>query len=278
MGLFSYTPANSLPDKTAVVRSAGYTTDYLLRPLSVLVVLLGWQLVVGLHLLELPTPLETLKVFISLLVNGDPLYNKTLPEIIWSSLLIVIEASFLSILVAVPLGVVMGSVKWFRQFSDAILEMLRPIPPLAWIPLAYVIFANAARPTEYVQIFVVFVGAFFPVLLDTVHGISMVNRIYLEAARTMGASGRQILTRVMLPAALPSIFNGIRVGFGVGWMCIVAAEFVGGKMGIGYYIWSSYSVGGREAEIVCGVIAIGLVGSAINRLILFAEKRLVPWR
>jgi len=82
----------------------------------------------------------------------------------------------------------------------------------------------------------------------------------------------------MLPASLPSIFNGIRVGFGVGWMCIVAAEFVGGKLGIGYYIWSSYSVGGRVAEIISGVAAIGLVGTVMNKFILFLEKRLVPWR
>jgi len=219
-----------------------------------------------------------MKVFVNLIVSGDPLFNKTLQEIVWSSLQRVIKACLLSFLTAIPLGILMGTVTWFRQYVDSVLEMLRPIPPLAWIPLAYVIFANASRPTEYVQIFVVFVGAFFPVLLDTIHGISMVSSIYIEAARTMGASRWQILTRIMLPGSLPSIFNGIRVGFGVGWMCIVAAEFVGGKLGIGYYIWSSYSTGGREAEIISGVIAIGLVGTAINRLVLFLEKRLVPWR
>ncbi len=280
MGLFNYSPARA--DSPLEQQPAARTTEKLkhfyIKLLSVFTFLLGWQLLVSLQLAELPSPMETLSVFVNLIIHGDPLYNKNLLEIVWSSLLIVIQACLLSIMLAVPLGILTGTMEWFRQYVDAMLEMLRPIPPLAWIPLAYVIFANTSGPTEYVQIFVVFIGAFFPILLDTVHGISMVSRIHIEAARTMGVSKRQILTRVMLPGSLPSIFNGIRVGFGVGWMCIVAAEFVGGKLGIGYYIWSSYSVGGREAEIISGVIAIGLVGTVINKLILFLEKRLVPWR
>ncbi|KNZ69137.1 binding-protein-dependent transport system inner membrane protein [Thermincola ferriacetica] len=249
-----------------------------LRVLSIITVLGLWQVLVSLRLLELPSPWETIKTFIYLLVYGDPLFNKTLVEIVWSSLQIVIKACLLSFAVAIPLGILMGTVTWVRQYVDSVLEMLRPIPPLAWIPLAYVIFARAGSPTECVQVFVVFIGAFFPVLLDTIHGINMVSGIYVEAAMTMGASRWQILTRIMLPGALPSIFNGIRVGFGVGWMCIVAAEFVGGKLGIGYYIWSSYSIGGREAEIISGIIAIGLVGTAINRMVLFLEERLIQWR
>jgi len=251
--------------------------EYLMKIVSVLTVLALWQVTAGLHWLDLPTPVYTLLVFFNLLVQGDLLYNMTLQSIVWASLVIVIKACLLSFIVAVPLGILMGSVGWVKEFSEGILELLRPVPPLAWIPLAYVVFAKTERPTEYVQLFVVFVGAFFPVLLDTIHGINMVNRIYIEAAQTMGASKWQMLTRIMFPGALPSIFNGMRVGIGVGWMCIVAAEFVGGKMGIGYYIWSCYSVGGRTAEIICGVVAIGLVGIAVNKLVLFLEKRLVPW-
>lgn len=252
--------------------------SFILRSLSIASVLVLWQIITTWNLLELPSPLATLKVFVDLLIKGDALYGKTLQEIVWASLQIVLQASLLSFVLAVPLGILMGSLDWFRQYSEATLEMLRPIPPLAWIPLAYVIFASASQPTVYVQIFVVFIGAFFPVLLNTIHGISILDRIYIDAAQTMGASPRQILFRILLPGALPSIFNGIRVGFGVGWMCIVAAEFVGGRMGIGYYIWSSYSVGGREAEIISGMIAIGLVGSAINKMVLFLETRLMPWR
>lgn len=278
MGPFNYRPGNSMTDRKISTHTGQRPGSNFLKALSVATVLIGWQAVASFRLLELPTLLETLGVFAELVTNGDPLYNKTLQEIVWSSLQIVIKASILSFVVAVPLGILMGSVEWVREFNEAILEMIRPIPPLAWIPLAYVIFANAAKPTEYVQIFVVFIGAFFPVLLDTIHGINMVNSIHIEAAKTMGASRNQILRQIMLPGALPSIFNGVRVGFGVGWMCIVAAEFVGGKLGIGYYIWSSYSVGGRTAEIISGMIAIGLVGTVINRLVLFLEKRLVPWR
>jgi len=285
MGLFNYTPAKRVADSPTDKPSPVFPTGLYkkicanyLKILSVATTILLWQFAAGFSLLELPAPVQTLKTFVELVLNGDTLYKKTLQEIVISSLVIVVKASLLSFAVAIPLGVLMGSVGWIRRFSEGLIEMLRPIPPLAWIPLAYVIFANTDSPTEYVQIFVVFVGAFFPVLLDTIHGISMVNPIYLEAASTMGASRKQILLQVMLPGALPSIFNGIRVGFGVGWMCIVAAEFVGGKMGIGYYIWSSYSVGGRTAEIISGMIAIGLVGIVINKLVVFLEKRLVQWR
>ena len=279
MGLFNYTPADRATDRTVQIhRFRMLTGDRVFRLLSAASLVLIWQIIAGLRLLELPSPVETCRVFIDLIVNGDPLYNKTLPQIVWASLLIVIKACMLSFIVAVPLGVLMGAVEKLRRYFDSTIEMIRPIPPLAWIPLAYVLFANTGSPTEYVQIFVVFIGALFPVLLNTIHGISMVNRIHIEAARTMGASPRQVLLRVMLPGALPAIFSGIRVGFGVGWMCIVAAEFVGGKLGIGYYIWSSYSIGGRTAEIISGMVAIGIVGSLINRIILSAEKRLVPWR
>jgi len=278
MGLLNYSPPESLNERPVNVRPRQKSGRVFLRILSVITFLLAWQFAVSLRLLELPSPWGTMKVLVNLILSGDPLFNKTLQEIVWSSLQIVIKACLLSFLTAIPLGILMGTVTWFRQYMDLFLEMLRPIPPLAWIPLAYVIFANTSSPTEYVQVFVVFVGACFPVLLDTIHGISMVSSIYIGAARTMGASRWQILTRIMVPGSLPSIFNGIRIGFGVGWMCIVAAEFVGGKLGIGYYIWSSYSIGGREAEIISGVIAIGLVGTAINRSVLFLEKRLVQWR
>jgi len=278
MGLFDYSTAEHAAGRSAGLGLFRRLGDKVLRLLSAATIIIVWQLTASLQLLELPSPITTLRVFIDLIISGDPLYNRTLPGIVWASLQIVIKACAVSIVVAVSLGVLMGAVQPLRKYFEAILEMLRPIPPLAWIPLSYVMFANTGSPTEYVQIFVVFVGAFFPILLNTIHGISMINRIHLEAARTMGASPRQVLLQVMLPASLPSIFNGIRVGFGVGWMSIVAAEFVGGKLGIGYYIWSSYSVGGRTAEIISGMAAIGIVGSLINKVILLTEKRLVPWR
>ncbi len=278
MGLFNYSTVERVNSQSAGLGKFRILGDKFLRIMSVATILIVWQLTASLELLELPSPIKTLRVFTDLIISGDPLYSRTLPEIVWASLQIVIKACTASIVVAVCLGILMGAVQPLRKYFEAILEMLRPIPPLAWIPLSYVMFANTGSPTEYVQIFVVFVGAFFPILLNTIHGISMVNRIHLEAAHTMGAAPRQVLLQVMLPAALPSIFNGIRVGFGVGWMSIVAAEFVGGKLGIGYYIWSSYSVGGRTAEIISGMVAIGIVGSLINKAILLTEKRLVPWR
>lgn len=237
----------------------------------------AWYFLAWAGLVPLPLPHEVLQTFFKLVVFGDPLYQKTLPEITLASLKVVLLGALLGFCLAVPLGVFMGFWPVLEVFVNAILEMIRPIPPLAWIPLGYVLFSSAERPTACVQLLIVFVGVFFPLLVNTIEGVKGINRIYFEAAKSCGAGQRDILLRVVVPAALPSIVTGVRVGLGVGWMSIIAAEFVGGKTGIGYYIWSMYNLGGRTPEIISGMIAIGLVSYLINKSVIYAEKRLAPW-
>lgn len=237
-----------------------------------------WHLAAATGLVGLPTPGEALAVLAALVVKGDPLYGWTLQQFTWASLQIVLKGWAASTAVAVPLGLAMGFSPRLERVAGGFLELMRPLPPVAWIPLAYLIFAAFPGPTAWVQTFVVFVGAFFPTLVTTTEAVKGVDPLYIEAARTFGASPRQVLSKVVIPAVLPSVITGTRIGLGVGWMCIVAAEFVGGRKGIGFYIWSVYNVGGRAPEIVAGMVAIGVVGYLANRGLLWVEKRLSPWR
>lgn len=226
----------------------------------------------------LPSPYYTLKVLINLIIHGDQLYGRTIQALTLSSLKIVIQGVIISLLFGFVLGILMGYFRKVELFFNTIMEILRPIPPLAWIPLGYILLSFSNRPTVYVQLLVVFVGAFFPILVNTVQGVKNVDRKLIEAAKSCGSNERDVLLKVIIPSSIPSIITGFRIGLGIGWMCIVAAEFVGGRSGIGYYIWSSYSLGGRSAEIIAGMIVIGLVSYVLNKSVLLVEKRLSLWR
>ncbi len=237
-----------------------------------------WEIFSFFKLVDLPRPSEVVKTFFLLVTRGDPIYQKTLQGLTLASLKIVMAGSALSCIVAVPLGLFMGLLTRLETFLNTVLELIRPIPPLAWIPIGYVIFAHMNRPTVCVQLMIVFVGAFFPLLVNTVSGVKNLDHTFIDVARSCGAKPKEIITRVVLPFALPSIMTGMRIGLGVAWMSVIAAEFVGGKTGIGYYIWSMYSIGGRTPEIISGMVAIGLVSYLLNQGLLQAEKRLTPWR
>lgn len=249
------------------------------RLLSVFVFLIAWHILAVALLKGLPAPLETFQTFVKLIAEGEPGLGWTLQEHTFASVVRVLEGSGIGFAVALPLGILMGWSRHFEKFAGTIIEMLRPIPPLAWIPLAFVIFAvSRGGAVMMAQVFIVFIGAFFPAVLNTVHGVRSVDRIYVEAAKTFGASNRQILRKVIIPGALPSMITGIRIGLGVGWMCLVAAEMIGAStVGIGSFIWNMYTLGGRNAEIISGMIAIGIVGYVMNEGILFVERRLARW-
>lgn len=264
-----------------------------LRAASLVLFLALWELL-GIFVRELPTPLETGTTFVQLIVVGEPILGRTLQEHTLASILVVLKGSLIGFALAIPLGVLMGWSHLAEDVLEQIVELFRPIPPLAWIPLAFVLFRGLkdagwfqvlmellgaqTSVTSMVQIFVVFVGAFFPLLLNTIQGVKSVERIYIEVARVAGATQMQIIRKVVLPAALPSIITGARIGLGVGWMCVVAAEMIGGSSsGVGLFIWVMYSIGGSSAAIVCGMIAIGMVGYAMNEGVLALERRLIKW-
>ena len=180
--------------------------------------------------------------------------------------------AFLWALSAVPLGIAMGWWKRAENQFDPIFEMLRPVPPLAWIPLSILWFGVGDTQNE----FIIFLGCFFPILVNTVAGVKGVEPTLVRAARCLGAGERQTLWRVVLRAALPQIVTGIRVGLGVGWMALVAAELVGASSGLGFLINDARSVL-RTDYVIVGMATIGIVGLLIDRVIRALTRRLMPW-
>jgi ABC-type nitrate/sulfonate/bicarbonate transport system permease component len=154
-------------------------------------------------------------------------------------------------------------------------EVVRPIPPLAWIPIAILWFGIGIKSAA----FIIFLGAFFPILLNTISGVQSIHPILVEAARTLHAKEKDIFLKVLLPGAVPSIFVGMRIGIGIGWMTLVAAEFTGVKegYGLGYMIMSARDIQ-RPDEILAGMLVIGIMGLLIDMGLRATESRALGWR
>jgi ABC-type nitrate/sulfonate/bicarbonate transport system permease component len=180
--------------------------------------------------------------------------------------------AFLWAALAIPLGIAMGWWKSVEDQVDPVVEVLRPVPPLAWIPLSILWFGVGDTQNQ----FIIFLGCFFPILLNTIAGVKGVEPNLVRAARCLGASETQVLWRVVLRAALPQIITGVRVGLGVGWMALVAAELVGANSGLGFLINDARTVL-RTDYVIVGMATIGLVGLAIDSAIRAAVRRLLPW-
>ena len=169
-------------------------------------------------------------------------------------------------------GLTAGNSNW-SSWLDSPLELLRPIPPIAWIPLAIIWFGIGEMPAY----FIVFLGAFFPVFVNVVAGIRSTEQQHINAALCLGANRWLILCDVILPSALPSIMTGLRVAFGVGWICVITAELVGAQSGLGYMIQLNRLLL-RTDKVVAGMVVIGFLGFTFNQLLVFAERKLVRWR
>jgi ABC-type nitrate/sulfonate/bicarbonate transport system permease component len=173
---------------------------------------------------------------------------------------------------SIPIGIAMG---WWRPVHDQVdplIEMLRPVPPLAWIPLSILWFGIGDTQNQ----FIIFLGIFFPILLNTIAGVKGIEPNLIRAARCLGANDWNILWRVVLRAALPQIVTGIRVGLGVGWMALVAAELVGANSGLGFLINDARTVL-RTDYVIVGMATIGLVGLLIDWCIRLLMRRILPW-
>ena len=180
----------------------------------------------------------------------------------------------LGALVAIPLGVMMGRFSMLDQLVDPLIQILRPIPPIAWIPLALAWFKIGFASI----LFIIFIGALFPILLNTIDGVKRVNRTWIETSTMFGATELQTLGKVILPASMPTIWTGLRVGFGIAWMSVVAAEMLPGtSSGLGYLIIYSYNFGQLQVT-VAGMVVIGLIGLFVDTLLRSVEKRRFAWQ
>lgn len=178
----------------------------------------------------------------------------------------------IAVLLGGVLGLVIGRYRLSRQLMYPVLEILRPIPAIAWVPIAIMLWPT----NEGSIVFITFIGSFFPILLNTVHGVKSVDPVLIRAARCLGAREPALLMQVILPAALPHIFTGLSVGMGVAWVSLIAAEMISGQYGIGYFTWEAYSLI-QYADIVIGMIVIGVLGLACSGTIRAVGRMLMPW-
>jgi NitT/TauT family transport system permease protein len=178
----------------------------------------------------------------------------------------------LAAVLAVSLGLIVGRFRVAAQALLPPLEVLRPIPAVAWIPIAILLFASAEHSME----FITFIGAFFPILLSTIHGVEGLDRRLVHAAVTLGARPVDVFREVILPGALPSIVTGLSIGMGTSWFSLVTAEMISGQFGIGYYTWEAYTLQ-KYPNIVLGMISIGILGMGSSKVIRWGGRRLMPW-
>lgn len=174
--------------------------------------------------------------------------------------------------VAIPLGLLMGRFRLLREIVFPICEVTRPIPAIAWVPMAIMLWPT----NEESIVFITFLGSFFPILINTLQGMATVDPVLVRAARCLGAGEAALFREVYLPASLPQIFTGLTVGMGVAWVSLIAAEMISGQFGIGYFTWEAYSLV-QYSDIALGMITIGVLGLASSLAIRLVGRLAMPW-
>lgn len=247
--------------------------SFLPNLISLTVIILLWQLASTVWLprvdsnlaVLMPAPSNIALAAARMIVSGE-LFHHLVASLKREASAFVLAAT------AIPIGIAMG---WWRQAYNQlnpIMEILRPIPPLAWIPLSILWFGLGDEQNE----FIIFLGMFFPILVNTIVAVKNIDPSLVRAARSLGAPEHKILARVVLKGALPQILTGIRIGLGVGWMALVAAELVGANSGLGFLINDARSML-RTDTIMVGMLTIGIVGLLIDTAIKVLGRRMLPW-
>ncbi len=210
--------------------------------------------------------------FVALVREGD-IEGVFLSEHIWASLLRIFAGFAAACAIGIPLGLAMGLWPKLYYRTRAIIEPIRFIPPLAWIPIAIVFMVGFNR-----YVFLIWLGAFFPIFITTLLSVTRVNPVHVNVAKVFGASRSYIIRKIVVPSVLPDIATGMRVGLGVAWMCILAAEMIGGEMvGVGRLILK-YAELLRMSEILVGMLIIGIIGFIMNEIFIAVENYVFRWR
>jgi ABC-type nitrate/sulfonate/bicarbonate transport system permease component len=257
-------PAGRKPNGPAarLLGEASKLLPYLYAAIGVVAV---WQAVVSIakpHMSLLPSPLLTAHTFGQLIASGELLSDATY------SVCRVLAAWSLAAVVAVPLGFAMGRWQRLERVLDPVVELFRPISPLAWIPLAILWFGI----DEGGKIFVIFIGTFFPILLNTIAGAKSIDPVLIRAGRILGcADDAALFRKVVLPASLPQVIVGLRISFGTGWAAIIAAELVAARSGLGYLISNGMEVL-RSDFVLVGMITIGVLGVLFDAVFRWVDR------
>jgi NitT/TauT family transport system permease protein len=255
---------------------AGISRDQLVSPLlacvSIGMLFLFWylgtkyKLEFYIRFKNVPTPYEVFQQATQIALSGKFLVN------IAYSLRRILLGFLIAIAIGVPLGLMIGKYRRVSELFMPVIEILRPIPAIAWVPMSIMLWPN----NEASIVYITFIGAFFPILLNTVHGVHSLDGVLIRAARCLGAGEVRLLWNVILPGTLPHIFTGLAVGMGVAWVSLIAAEMISGQFGVGYFTWEAYSLVNYPA-IVLGMITIGVLGLACSGIIRMIGVLLMPW-
>lgn len=247
-----------------VSKRAGIST------LAILVLLLLWQLLCSGSKPALPPPTKVVQDTWELIV--DPFFNNggTDVGLFWqiaASLQRVAIGFSLSAIVGIGLGVLLGSSRLVYIAIDPVFQVLRTVPPLAWLPISLA----AMKENEPAAIFVIFITAVWPILINTAVGVQQVPEDYRNVAKVLKLSKIEYFTNILLPSTVPYIFTGLKIGIGLSWLAIVAAEMLIGGVGIGFFIWDAWN-SSLISEIIIALIYVGIVGLLLDRVIEFVGK------
>ncbi|NLB51358.1 MAG: ABC transporter permease [Syntrophomonadaceae bacterium] len=242
--------------------------------------------------LILPAPDKVFKHFITPLANIIGL--GALTKNILVSLFRVFFGYLIAIIIAVPLGILMGYSRTANELGNSVISIFRPVPPIAWQPLVLAWFGVTSAATlmgltrgdAYVYLnnfkismtFIIFLGAFFPIVTSSIHAVSSIPKTWIESARVLGANEWDIFRKILLPGAAPTIINGMRTGLGSAWTCLVSAEMLPGSLsGVGYLITHAYEIA-RVDVVITGMISIGMIGAFLDFAFRFLESRKFKWQ
>ena len=239
--------------------------------LGFVALLVAWYFVSLITKGELPGPLATSVIFWELI--SDPFYDygpndKGIALQLLSSLIRVFTGFLLGSLIAIPVGLLMGANAFCRKVFYPVVQILKPVSPLAWFPIGLVAFQSASDAT----IFIIVITSLWPTLINTAFGVASIPDDHKNVSKAFGFSKWKYLSKVLIPYSLPHIITGLRLSIGVAWLVIVAGEMLSGGMGIGFFVWDSWNSLSLE-KVISAILIIGLVGLLLDRVFAFVEKK-----
>ncbi|HUH60567.1 MAG TPA: ABC transporter permease subunit [Candidimonas sp.] len=267
-----YSSKAATPGKVYGAPGAGHSGS--ISVMTAVVLVIGWFLVTSMEWVKpifLPSPFAVYGKFIEAMTQG--VANSTLGQHTGASLGRVMGAFLLALVTAVPVGILMGVNRVVRGLFDPIIEFYRPLPPLAYLPLVIIWFGI----DEFPKVFLIYLAIFAPMAIAARSGVKSVSIEQIHAAYAMGASSRQIITHVIVKAAMPEIFTGMRIGIGVGWTTLVAAEMVAASRGLGFMVLNAAQYLASDT-VIMGIIVIGFFAFMFDLLLRYLERILIPWK
>ncbi|MDR2152097.1 MAG: ABC transporter permease [Helicobacteraceae bacterium] len=250
-----------------MLKRVGLAAQYLVLPILLVAI---WKIadVVGwIQPYTMPPPEDVVMTGVEFVEDG------TLWEHTKASVIRVSYGFAIALVLALTLGIVIGLSRTAERLTGAILQTVQPIPPIAWIPLAILWFGIG----EGSKLYIIAIGAFFPILINTIEGIKNIDPKFLELAKVYETSRWRVIARVILPGALPFIMAGVRLGLSMAWICVVAAELIAAQAGIGYMLMDGRSLS-RPDMVILGMLIIGVIGKALDDLLRKLAKKAIRWQ